>query len=84
MQPIGPVQPVFEWCYVYGAVAPLTGARFFLEQPYPNAEMFPLLVPLFAEAFPASLQILLLDNRGAHTAPQRTLPAKVRLVCLPP
>jgi hypothetical protein len=84
VQPIGPVQPVFEWCYVYGAVAPLTGARFFLERPYPNAEMFPLLVHLFAEAFPASLQILLLDNSGAHTAPQRTLPAKVRLVCLPP
>jgi putative transposase len=84
VQPIGPVQHVFEWFYVYGAVAPMTGDRFFLELPYLNAEMFQLFVDAFAQAFPDSLNLLLLDNSGAHTAQQLTIPANVRLVFLPP
>jgi transposase len=84
VQPVGPVQHVFEWFYVYGAVAPTTGERFFLELPYLNAENFQIFIDLFAEAFPDSLNLLLLDNSGAHTASQLTLPANVRLVFLPP
>ena len=84
VQPIGAVQHVFEWFYVYGAVAPATGERFFLELPYLNAASFQLFVDAFAEAFSASLNLLLLDNSGAHTAQQLTLPANVRLVFLPP
>ena len=84
VQPIGTVQHVFEWFYVYGAVAPTTGERFFLELPYLNAESFHLFVDAFAEAFPDSLNLLLLDNSGAHTAQRLTLPENVRLVFLPP
>jgi putative transposase len=46
--------------------------------------MFQLFVNALAQAFPESLNLLLLDNRGAHTAQRLTLPANVRLVCLPP
>lgn len=84
VQPVGAVQHIFEWFYVYGAVEPTTGDRFFLELPYLNAESFQLFVDAFAEAFPDSLNLLLLDNSGAHTSQQLTLPANVRLVCLPP
>ena len=84
MQPIGSVQHAFEWCYVYGAVEPTTGDRFFLELPYLNAEMFQLFVDAFARAFPDSLNILLLDNSGAHTSQRLTLPENVRLFFLPP
>jgi transposase len=84
VQPIGTVQHVFEWFYVYGAVAPTTGERFFLELPYLKAESFHLFVDAFAEAFPDSLNLLLLDNSGAHTAQRLTLPENVRLVFLPP
>jgi putative transposase len=84
VQPIGAVQHVFEWFSVYGAVAPATGERFFLELPSLDAESFPLFVAACADAFSDSLHILLLDNRGAHTAQQLTLPANVRLVFLPP
>ena len=31
VQPVGSVQHVVKGCYVYGAVEPTTGARFFLE-----------------------------------------------------
>jgi transposase len=46
--------------------------------------MFQRVIDAFAEAFPASLTLLLLDNSGAHTAERLVLPANVRLVCLPP
>jgi transposase len=83
-QPVGSVQHVFEWFDVYGAVEPTTGERFFLELPYLNAESFQLFVETFAQAFPESLNLLLLDNSGAHTARHLTLPDNVRLVFLPP
>jgi transposase len=84
VQPVGTVQQVFEWFYVYGAVEPTTGDRFFLELPYLNVDGFQLFVNTFAAAFPDSLNLLLLDNRGAHTAQRLTLPENVRLVFLPP
>ena len=84
MQPVGVVQHVFEWFYVYGAVEPTTGERFFLELPYLNAESFQLFVNAFVAAFPDSLNLLLLDHSGAHTAQRLTFPANVRLVFLPP
>jgi len=42
LQPIGVIQHTFEWFYVYSAVAPATGERFFLELPYLNADIFQL------------------------------------------
>jgi hypothetical protein len=84
VQPIGSVQHAFEWFYVYGAVEPTTGDRFFLELPSLNAEMFQLFVDAFAQAFRDSLNILLLDHSGAQTSQRLILPANVRLLFLPP
>jgi hypothetical protein len=84
VQPVGPVQHVFEWLYVYGAVEPTTGDRFFLELPYLNADMFQIFIDAFAHAFPDSLNILLLDNSGTHTSSRLTLPENIRLLSLPP
>ena len=78
------IQPTFEWFYVYGAVAPATGARFFLERPSLKADMFQLFIDAFAQAFPDSLNILLVDNSGAHTAQRLRWPEHVRCVWLPP
>jgi transposase len=84
VQPVGSVQHIFEWFYIYGAVAPTTGERFFLELPYLNADTFQLFVDAFAQAFPDSLNILLMDNSGAHTAHRIRWPENVRCVGLPP
>jgi hypothetical protein len=62
VQPVGRVQHVFEWFYVYGAVEPISRERFFLELPYLNAESFQIFIGAFAVAFPDSLNLLLLDN----------------------
>jgi transposase len=84
VQPVGAVQHVFAWFYVDGAVEPTTGERFFLERPYLHADRFQLFLDPFAQAFADSLNILLLDNRGAQTAQRLALPDNVHLVCLPP
>jgi transposase len=84
VQPIGTVQHVFQWFYVYGAVAPSSGEHFFLELPYLNADNFQIFVDAFAQAYSDSLTILLVDKSGAHTAKQLTIPDNVRLVFLPP
>jgi hypothetical protein len=84
VQPVGSVQHVFGWFYGYGAVAPTTGERVFLEWPYVNADRVQRLVDACAHAFPDRLNSLRLDNRGAHTAPRIRWPAQVRCVWLPP
>jgi transposase len=81
---VGLIQHVFEWFYVYGAVAPTTGERFFLELPYLNADAFQLFLDAFGQAFPDSLNILLLDNSGAPTSQRIRWPEHVRCVWLPP
>jgi transposase len=82
--PMGPIQHTFEWFYVYGAVAPTTGERFFLELPYRNADTFQGFVAAFAQAFPDSFNSLILDHSGAHTAERIRWPEHVRYVWLPP
>jgi DDE superfamily endonuclease len=84
VQPVGSVQPVCAWFSVDGAVEPTTGARFFLERPYLNADTFQLFLAALAHACPDSLKLLRLDNSGAHTAQPRTLPDHGRFVCLAP
>ena len=84
VQPVGPIQHVFEWFYVYGAVAPTTGERFFWELPSLRSDMFQLFIDACAQAFPDSLNLLLLDHSGAHTAPCLRWPEHVRSVWLPP
>jgi transposase len=69
---------------VDGAVEPTTGERAFRELPYLNAESFQLFIDAFAEGFPHSLTLLLLDHSGAPRAERLISPAHVRLVFLPP
>jgi hypothetical protein len=83
-QPVGSVPHLFAWCYVDGAVAPPTGERFCLELPYLNAETCQLFIEASAQAFPDSLNIVLLDNSGAHTARSLIWPETVRCVWVPP
>ena len=84
MQPVGTIQHVFQWFYVYGAVAPTTGESFFLELPYLNSDMFQLFLDELARAFPESLNVLVLDKGGGHMAKRLVMAENVRLVLLPP
>jgi hypothetical protein len=81
---VGLIQPVFAWCDGDGAVAPTTGEHCLLERPSLHADMFQLFIEALAQAFPASLKILLLDHSGAHPAQGSQWPEHVRYVWGPP
>jgi putative transposase len=84
VQPVGSVQPVFEWFDVDGAVAPTTRERCLLAVPSLNAETCQIFVDAFAHACPDHLDILLVENSGAHTAQRGRWPKNIPDVWLPP
>lgn len=81
---MGLSQHAFAWISIDGAVAPTTGDRLFLEWPYLNADTCQRFVASFAQAFPDSFHILLVDNRGTPTAQRLRWPVHVPPLCLPP
>ena len=83
-QPIRRAQQVFEWCCVSGAVEPTRGDRFRLELPYLHADMCQRFLETFAQACPDCFDILLLDDRGAHTALPLTRLENIRFLLRPP
>lgn len=83
-KPVGVVQHGFANFYLYGAVAPQTGQGFFRGLPQLNAAGFQRFLDAFAQAYPAQLHVLLLDNSRCHTARDLCIPANVLLLFQPP
>jgi transposase len=84
VQPLVSCAYRFESLYLYGAVAPLTGASFFLEFPTLNTECFQLFLDHFAALDPTNFHLLLLDNGAFHKAKALRLPPNVGLLFFPP
>ena len=55
IKPIATIDPRYESVYLYGAVEPLTGERFFLELSHLTSDCFQCFIKKFSEAFPESL-----------------------------
>ncbi len=55
-----------------------------MELPYLNSSTFQVFLDQFARTFHESLNILVLDKSGGHTAKRLLIPDNVRLVWLPP
>ncbi len=79
-KPVGQLQQRFTNFYLYGAIAPASGDGYFLGLPRFNAEYFQRFLDEFAQARPATLNVLLLDNSRCHTAQELRIPANVVLV----
>ncbi len=62
----------------------MTGESFFLEMPWLNSTCFQILLNEFAKVYPASLNILVLDNGHFHQAKSLQIPDNVVLLFLPP
>ena len=84
VQPVATVTHQFSYFYLYGAVDPTTGDSFFLELPWLNTHAFQIWVDYFAETFPDSFTLLVLDNGAFHKAKAVQWPANVAPVFLPP
>ena len=84
VKPIQEAKPSYEYFYLYGAVEPETGQRFFTEHERLNSDCFQVFLGRFAEAFPRSHNVLVLDNGQFHKAKKLSIPTGVQLKFLPP
>ena len=66
IKPIAKVNPRYISVYLYGAVEPLTGERFFLEFSHLTSDCFQCFLEKFSEAFSESLNLLVLDKGRFH------------------
>jgi transposase len=69
---------------VYGAVAPTTGERFFLELPQLNAAHFQIFPDEFAEHYQDTVNIVLMDKGSCHQAKGLIIPDNVVCLFMPP
>ena len=84
VKPVATVDYQYDWFYLYGAVEPRTGERFFLELPRLTGECFQIFIDEFSAAFPNTLNIMVLDNGRFHHAKSLVIPDNVVLIFLPP
>ena len=84
IKPVGEIDVRYESVYLYGAVEPLTGERFFLEFSHLTSECFQYFIEQFSEAFADSLNVFVLDNGRFHQAKSLEVPENIVFVFLPP
>jgi transposase len=84
VKPIQTAKPGYEYFYLYGAIEPETGQRFFTEHERLNSDCFQIFLDRFAEAFPNSHNVMILDNGQFHKAKKLSIPENVELAFLPP
>ena len=84
IKPVAKIDYRYESVYLYGAVEPLTGEGFFLEFSHLTGGCFQYFIEKFSEAFPESLNLLVLDNGRFHHAKSLEVPENVVLLFLPP
>ena len=84
---VGPIQtakPGYEYFYLYGAIEPDTGQRFFTEHERLNSNCFQDFLDRFSKAFAQSQNVMILDNGQFHKANALSVPSNVELTFLPP
>ena len=84
IKPIGMHQHRFENTWAFGAVEPRSGASHFMEFPTLTTMMVQRFLNDFAQTYPDTLNLILLDNSRTHTAKALVLPPNVVLVFQPP
>lgn len=84
IKPVAAINLRYDAVYLYGAVEPLTGERFFFEFSHLTADCFQCFLEKFSEAFSESLNLLVLDNGRFHRAKSLKIPENIVLLFLPP
>ena len=84
IKPVQEQRPAYQSYYLYGAVEPQTGERFFLERKSLDSDGFQNFLDGFSDRFSESLNVLVLDNGQFHKAKKLTIPENTRLLFLPP
>jgi transposase len=84
VKPLGAVQSCFENFYVYGAVEPTTGEGFMLELSHLNSGNFQIFLNEFAQYYPDTLNIVVMDHGSCHKAKSLRIPENIICLSLPP
>jgi len=84
VKPVGRYQHAYENFYLYGAVAPRTGAGFFEARLKLDSDQFQAFLDALSTTYPDTFNVLILDNARAHRATTLQLPANVALLFQPP
>jgi transposase len=83
IKPLGTCQHAYANSWLFGTVAPASGDAFFLVLPKLNTTNMQAFVDAFAQAFPSTYNVILLDNSAVHTTERLRLPPNVAFVFLP-
>ncbi len=86
-RPVVPVQPRYEWVWVYGFAQPASGATEWFLLPRVNTDAMSRVLAHFAQAVgagPDRQVLLVLDQAGWHTSDELRVPDGVHLAFLPP
>ena len=84
-RPTAVKQTEYEWCYVFGAVNPLTGNSSALVSPTVNTHYMNAHLEFISEAAgPDAHVVLVLDNAGWHVSKALVVPDNITLLPLPP
>ena len=78
-------QTAYEWCYVFGAVNPISGNSSALVAPSVNSELMNEHLKFISEeAGPKAQVVLILDQAGWHRSKTLVIPANITFLPLPP
>jgi transposase len=77
VKPVMAVQWPRDNFWLYGAVEPATGEHFFYSFSHLDSTCFEQFIHLFGAAFPETMNLLHLDQAGAHVATNFTWPDNV-------
>lgn len=86
VKPVCPFEQAFENFWLCGAVQPNSGENFVLELPATDSDCLQVFLDQFAAAHahnPGEVQVLLMDNGGAHRAKALRWPERVVPIYLP-
>lgn len=83
---IAPIEPHYQWTYLYGFVQPKTGQTVWLILPYVNVTCFNQALALFAQQVGAGSDkqiLLVIDGAGWHRSGDLVIPEGIHLEFLP-
>jgi hypothetical protein len=87
VRPIVPIQPRYDWLYIYSFIQPATGRSFWLLMPTVSVSAFSAALRHFGQFVDAGEKChvdLVLDNAGWHRSPLVTWPTGITPDFLPP
>jgi transposase len=84
VKPKQPWQWHYQYYYIYGLVAPVTGQSFFYEFSHFNSQCLSIFLNKFAQEWTEEIHIIQLDNAPCHRTDKLIVPDNVVLFFQPP